>query len=394
MRKPAVAVLAVAVALAASGCAAKEAGGTPVITIGLIGPVTGPLAVLGTGQQNSLQTEIDKINASGGLAGSQLRLVVRDSGLDPGKVVQAATELAGDEQVKFIVGPSLTSFYNAAKETLERNKKINCQPGVAAGSFADLKYGFRAQDSTEIDIAKALELLKSEGGKTFGLIYENDDTGKAVDALLARQRNGMTYLGFQTSRPDDQSHAAYVEKLKNADAIFFSNNVGGAKTIAAAGAAGYRGRLIGAGSGAQNIAFVEGAGDAAKGVVFEMPNYQYPTRDRASWEPGYRAHIEAVEKRFGVNVGPRTGARSPKGTAMAADCLYAYAAAVKAAGGTDPDTVAAAMEKLDLPADATPSGNSVTPGTAHEFYDAADVRIYQWDKDEQGWFTRELRVAP
>ncbi|WP_327084985.1 ABC transporter substrate-binding protein [Nonomuraea sp. NBC_01738] len=378
------------VALGAAGCAGKEAAGKPPVKIGLIGPLSGPLAVLGTSQQNSVQVEIDRINAAGGVDGVKLQLVTRDSGLDPGKAVQAARELAGDQQVKLIVGPSLTAFYNAAKGVFEQNKKLNCQPGVAAGSFAELKYGFRAQDATEIDVTKAVQYLKGRGVKSFGLVYEGDDTGKAVDQLLTQQAGDMKYLGFQTTRPDDQSHSAYVEKFKDADAIFFSNNVGGAKTIAAAAAAGYKGQLIGAGSGAQNIAFLEGGGDGAKGIIFQMPNYQYPMRDRAAWQPGYRKHIEAVEAKYGINTGPKSGATSPKGTGMAADCVYAFAEAAKAAGGTDPDKLAAAMENLNLPEEDTPSGNSLSPGKTHEFYDAQDVRVYQWDKDDKGWFTREL----
>ncbi|WP_156056441.1 ABC transporter substrate-binding protein [Streptosporangium roseum] len=391
MRSATLVMVSAAVVLAAAGCAGKEPGGQPPIKIGLVGPLTGPLAVLGVSQQNSIQVEIDKLNASGGLAGATFELVARDSGLDPGKAVQAARELAGDTQVKLVVGPSLTAFYNAAKATFEQAKKVNCQPGVAAGDFGALKYGFRSQDPTEVDVSKAVEYLRAKGIKSFGLIYEADDTGKAVDALLTKLAGDMAYLGFQTSRPDDQSHSAYVEKFKDAGAIFFSNNVGGAKTIAAAAAAGFRGQLIGAGSGAQNIAFLEGAGDAARGVIFQMPNYRYPTRDRVAWEQGYRAHIEAVEQKYGINTGPKTGATSPKGTGMAGDCVFAFAEAAKAAGSLEPDKVVAAIERLNLAADSTPSGNSVSPGTAHEFYGADDVRLYQWDKDDKGWFTRELR---
>lgn len=396
MRKSTVAVVALSavVTLTAAGCAGKEARGKPPVKIGIIGPMSGPLAVLGISQQNSVQVEIDRLNAAGGVDGAKFELVARDTGLDPGKAVQAANELAGDQQVKLIIGPSITAFYSAAKSAFEKNKKINCQPGVAAGTFANLTYGFRSQDATEIDVVKVLSYLKGRGVKNFGLVYESDDTGKFVDELLQKQAAGagMEYLGFQATRPDDQSHAAYIDKFKDAEAIFYSSNVGGAKTLAAAGTAGYEGILVGAGSGAQNISFIEGAGDAAKGVVFPAPNYQYPMRDRSQWRAGYKAHIEAVEKRFGVNTGPKSGATSPKGTALAADCVYAYAEAVKAAAGTDPDKVATALEKLNLSADVTPSGNAIRPGDSHEFYGEEDIHLYQWDKDDQGWFTRDLSL--
>src|SRR6476661_7583988 len=104
-----------ALAVAAAGCSGKKSGDKPDVQIGLIAPMSGPFAVLGISQQNSIQVEIDQINAKGGVDGAKLRLVTRDSGLDPGKAVQAANELAGNEQVKLLIGPSITAFYDAAK---------------------------------------------------------------------------------------------------------------------------------------------------------------------------------------------------------------------------------------------------------------------------------------
>jgi branched-chain amino acid transport system substrate-binding protein len=385
-----------ALALTASACAGKDSRDKPAIKVGLIAPMSGPFAVLGISQQNSLQIEIDRLNAAGGVQGAKMRLVARDSALDPGKAVQAANELAGDDQVKLIVGPSLTAFYSAAKGVYEKGRKLNCQPAVSTGDFSDLKYGFRSQDPAQLDLEKVLAHLKQQKVGSFGLVYEADDSGKNTDAALKAMapKYGMRYLGFQSTRPDDQSHKVYVEKLKDADAIFVSSNVGGAKTMAAASEIGYKGKLVGTSSGMQNIAFVEAAGDTAQGAIFPAPNYQYPMRgDRAQWKPGYRAHIEAVESKYGKNVGPKSGATSPKGTAIAADCVFAFSqAATKAGGVNDPAKLAAAMESLDVSADKTPSGNAIKPGARHEFYGLADIHLYQWNKDAKGWFTKELSV--
>ncbi|ROO85242.1 branched-chain amino acid transport system substrate-binding protein [Actinocorallia herbida] len=387
-----VAVLAVT----AAGCSGKSAADKPAIKIGLAGPMSGAFAVLGISQQNSLQVEIDRINEAGGIDGSQVELVVRDTVLDPAKAVSAANEFAGDEQVKLVVGPSLTSFYEATKGVYEQARKVNCQPGVSTGDFSGLGYGFRSQDPTGLDLQKLMQHYKDAGVRSFGLIYENDDSGKNLDAMLkeAAGQYGIEYLGFQQTRADDQSHKVYVEKLKDADLIFLSSNVGGAKTMAAAAEVGYDGELAGAGSGMQNITFIEAAGDYAQGAIFPAPNYQYPMRDRAAWRPGYRKHIEAVEAAYGKNVGPESGATSPKGTAMAADCVYAWSQAVKAAGGAD-DTakVAAAIESLDLSADETPSGNSIAPGSSHEFYSLEDIHLYEWQKDAQGWFVKDVEAG-
>lgn len=396
-----------ALALAAAGCGGKQesagstaqggagwSAGVPTVKVGLIAPLTGPFAVLGISQKNSMQVEIDRLNAAGGLGGSKLEIVERDSGLDPGKAVQAANELAGDAQVKLIVGPSISAFYNAAKGVYESQQKVNCQPAVATGDFSSLKYGFRSQDKADEGIRKMLASLKAEGATSVGVIYEGDDTGKGIAAAVEQVAGatGIRFLGYEATRPDDQSHAPYINKLKSADAIWISNNVSGAKTMAAAAEAGYKGKLV-SGSGMQNVNFLEAAGAAAQGARFAAPNYQYPIRDRGTWKPGYRQHIEAVVAKYGENVGPNTGAKSPKGTAIAADCIYAFGQAANAAKSLDSTPVAQAWEKLDLADTATPSGNSVKPGTSHEMYDEGDIRVYEWNRDGQGWFTKDLSTG-
>lgn len=364
--------------------------GTDSLTVGLIGPFTGPFAVLGISQQNSLQVVADQINQSGGIGGAQVKIVTRDIGLDPGKGVQAATELSGDASVKLIVGPSITSFYEAASGTYEQKKVVNCQPAVAAGDFAGLKYGYRSQDSLTQDVERILSYLKSQNVTTIGEIYEGDDTGKAVRDLLTQlgPKYGVTVTGYETTNTDDQSHLSYVQKLADSGAIWISSNSSGAKTMAAAAEAGYKGVLVG-GSGIQNIAFIEAAGKAAAGTVFAAPNYQWPIQDRSTWQPGYREHIEAVVDKYGTNVGPKTGATSPKGTAIAADCLYAYAAAADAGQSLDSDKVVAAMDQLDIAADKTPSGCEIKP-VDHGYYPQSCVRAYKWQVDDKGWFTTDV----
>ncbi|WP_182909580.1 ABC transporter substrate-binding protein [Microbispora sp. H13382] len=365
--------------------------GRPVVKVGLIGPMTGPFAVAGISLENSLKVEIDRLNADGGVGGAKLELVVRDSGLDPAKAVQAANEFAGDDGIGLVVGPALSAFYNAAKGSFESGRKVNCQPMVATGDFSSLKYGFRAQDPVSLDVAKMIAHLKAEGVTSIGVIYEGDDAGKgtADEVKVQAEAAGLTWKGFEATRPDDQSHRAYVDKLKDAGAIWISNSASGAKTMAAASEAGYRGLIVG-GSGARNISFVEAAGDAADGALFSATYYPYPSRDaRDTWKPGYRQHVEEIEKRFGRNVGPKTGAESPKAAEIAADCVLAYVKAADQARSLEPDAVTAALDKIEISDQETPSGNSVSPDK-HEFYGMDDIHVYQWKKDDKGWTTVEV----
>ncbi|MCC5577291.1 ABC transporter substrate-binding protein [Microtetraspora sp. AC03309] len=397
-------VAAAVSALVLSGCASKEeragasaqaggagwSAGSDTIKIGLIAPMTGPYSVLGILQENSIRVEMDRINQAGGVGGAKLELVIRDSALDPGKAVQAANELVGDGQVRMVVGPSLSAFYNAAKAIYEQNRKINCQPGVGTGDFSVLKYGFRSQDPNDIGVKKMMHYLHGQGVKSIGLVYEADDTGKAIDGYItaSAKEYGITYLGYQQTRPDDQSHRPYVDKLKDAGAILVSSNASGAKTMAAADEAGYKGVMAGT-SGLQNVTFLDAAGDLAIGSVFSAGNVQFNIRDHSTWKPGYKAHVETIVSKYGVVEGPKSGAKMPKGTAIAADCVTAFAAAAENAKSIDPDKLAGAMTALDIPDSATPSGNAIKPAD-HEFYHVDDIHIYRWDKDAEGWFITDV----
>ncbi|GAA4987465.1 branched-chain amino acid ABC transporter substrate-binding protein [Yinghuangia aomiensis] len=374
--------------------AAGWAAATATVKVGLIAPLTGPFAVLGQSQQNSLQVEIDRINAAGGVGGARLELVPRDSGLDPAKAVQAAQELASDPSVRLVVGPSLTAFWDASKKTFENAKKLNCQPGVAGGSFADQKYAFRAQDSYAADARANLAWLQKQGVTSIALVYEQDDTGKSLDAALKNLAPtfGIRYQGPEFTRPDDPSHLAHINAVKGAGALWISSNVpGGPKSLAAAHEAGYPGKIV-SGSGLQNIGFLEAGGGAADGAVFADMYYPFPGRtDPSTWQPGYRDHIRAVVDRFGRNTGQRAiGATSPKGVGMAADCVFAYARAADDAKSVDPEKVATAWAVLQVPADKTPSGNTIAVGPDHELYRPEDVRLYQWTKDAQGWYAADV----
>ena len=147
--------------------------GQSVVKVGLIGPMTGIFAVLGLSQTNSIQVVADQINASGGIGGAKIELVVRDDALNPVTAANHAKELAGDSSISYVVGPSISAFYQGAAATYEANKKLNCQPAVAALDFTDYKYGFRSQDYFKDTLAALMTVLQRKGVTKFGMIYED-----------------------------------------------------------------------------------------------------------------------------------------------------------------------------------------------------------------------------
>ncbi len=364
--------------------------GVKEITIGLEAPMTGVFAVLGVSQKNSMSIVADQINKAGGIGGATVKIKDLDDGLAPAKAVANAKEFATDDNVKMVVGPSITAYYQAAAPAYEAAKKINCQAAVAAGNFADYKYGFRSQDYYKDDINAMLAVLQDKGVKSFGMIYEAGATGNDFTAYMATvaPQYGMVYIGWQQITSTQTSHNDEVKKFIDADAIWISSNAYGALTAKAAKALNYQGLIVG-GSGLQNVAFHDAGGADFAGTYMAAPNYQWPVRDKSKWMPGYKAHVDAIVAAYGINTGAIAGATSPKGTALAADCLYAYAVAANKAQSFDAEKVLAAMSTLDIPADQTPSGNRIHPGPEHNFYQADAIHIYKWMKDANGWYTEE-----
>ena len=88
-----------------SGSAAEAGGGT--VTLGMIGPLTGSLAVYGTHIENGVKLAIEEINAAGGVTLSdgayQLAVETKDDQGDSTECVNAMNALISDG-VQLVVG--------------------------------------------------------------------------------------------------------------------------------------------------------------------------------------------------------------------------------------------------------------------------------------------------
>ncbi len=396
-------VAVTALPLMISGCGAGGSGDSggggndgnvpTSVKLGVIQPMTGAFAVLGTVVKNSMQVQVDKINAAGGVNGAKLELVVRDMQLDPAKAVQFSNELARDPQVKLVVGPSISAFYEAAKKTFEDTEMINCQPAVASQDWSALKVGFQAQDEAETVVVRLLEFLQSKGVTKVGMVENNDDGGRTYHGLFEKLAPdyGVALVGWEQSRSDDQSHLAYVQKLmgKGAEAIWMSNVASGALTAAAAGKAGFQGLLI-TGNGLSSLPNIEATGDMLGKTAFTAGGFYYAAEDKSSWPAGYKEWAEALDKQFGKDAGPKTGVSILRGAPQAADCVAAFSAAAEKAQSFDRKKLAEAMETISIPGSESPSGCDIHPGDDHSLYEASCGRVYIWKQGTGGWVTEDV----
>lgn len=72
--------------------------------IGLVAPITGPYSFLGTEMKESAVAAVNTINASGGLLGKKIDLLIRDDACIPGQALRVADELISVQRVSAVIG--------------------------------------------------------------------------------------------------------------------------------------------------------------------------------------------------------------------------------------------------------------------------------------------------
>jgi len=356
---------------------------------------TSPYASQGTLLQNSLQIEIDAVNAQGGLLGNQVQLVTADDQLDPTRTATVVKQLLADRSVRLLVGPSLAGLYLAAMPYVNQARVPDCLTSMAADDLmTGARYTFRAQAPDQASVPALLGYVQHGTQiKKIGLIAQNDGVGQGRDAQLSDQaaKFGLQYVGaaFVPATGDQKAQVQQMLKL-GADAIVLSDDPGtAARTIQAISALKATARLKTLGfGGLSGYAFPQQAGDAANGVTFTSTIQSYLSDvPQARWPPAYRDFVTKAQTRFGLGA----NGVEIKAVPAAADCVVQWAKAAAAANSFDGTTVAKAWEGLDVPAAQSVLG--VRERFAADDHDAVpmdSLGVYQWVKNGDRWGLKQL----
>lgn len=110
-------------ALAAAGCgggaAAGGGGDDKPFKIGLIVPLTGPVAADGIPLKNGFDLALKEVNAQGGMLGKKVEVVTLDNQSDPALSSQQATRLIRQDKVDYIVGTITGAEQNAVGQVAD-----------------------------------------------------------------------------------------------------------------------------------------------------------------------------------------------------------------------------------------------------------------------------------
>jgi len=313
---------------------AQAARGTP-YKIGIILPMTGPTADYGADFNRGAVLAEEEINASGGINGRPIKLVLGDSKNQPKDGVAEFRKLVEIDKVPAMIstmtGVILPQF------ALSRETKV---PMIAVGAITpEIRKGgptvfsnYPLADDEEREIAEYA--IKTLGLKTAAVIYENSSYGKTLSSIFIEEfkKAGGTIVAqevIEKGGRDFRSQITRIGATKAPLVVAYAYYAEAGLIVRQASELGVKAQFMSHGS-VQNKAFGEIAGPAANGFISGSPRW-----DDAS--PKVQAFIERYRKRFNKEpdlYGP-----------YFYDAVKMYAAAISK-GGDSPEGIRLALKGL------------------------------------------------
>src|SRR5215510_2219618 len=201
------------------------------IKIGVIEPLSGPVAASGNYVRMGAEIARDWINAKGGVLGRPVTLLIEDNKSDPKEAATAAEKLIVRDKVSVIMGAWGSSMTLAAMPKLEEYGV----PMVVETSSASTvtKRGnpwvFRISPPSEMEALGLEKYMKDLGIKKADFLAVNTDWGRgAVTAfgdVVKRSGAGVGATEFMDQAATDMNAQITKIKADNGDTLFLTTSV-------------------------------------------------------------------------------------------------------------------------------------------------------------------------
>jgi branched-chain amino acid transport system substrate-binding protein len=339
--------LAIAMSIALTGCGggekAKPAAQTNEIKIGGNVEMTGGVANYGNQALSGMKLAFKQVNASGGVLGKKINLILADNKSEPAEAANATTKLITQDKVSLVMGPIVSSNVLATVKIAEDNKVVVMTPTgtnekITVDNGKVHPFAFRAcfidPFQGRVMANYATKSLKVKTAVIY--IDSSSDYSKGVAAAFEETfvKNGGKIVGKEAFLQKDQDFKATLTKIKamNADIVFipaYYEEVG--KIVKQARELGIKQPLLGT-DGWDNPKVVEIAGAAALNNTFFSNHYSSQDSD-----PNVKKFIDAYKAEYKEE--PSSMA------ALGYDAAMIVVDAIKRANTTDATKVKEAMEQ-------------------------------------------------
>lgn len=227
-RLAAVLCLGVAVSAASTSVYAADPGITDTeITIGLFGPLSGPLVGYGLDPLQAAKMMYEEANKAGGIHGRKIKLIIEDDKCTPNDLVGVVKKLATVDNVFALHGGSCTPAVAAAQDYINREKIPMLMLNAAGDNavFPPTKYVFGSFHGTQRVYGGALAAYAADALKVkkVAIIVHDDDYGnanlKTTKAVL--ESKGVEVVAAERIPPNINDVTAPMLRIRaaNPDAI-------------------------------------------------------------------------------------------------------------------------------------------------------------------------------
>jgi branched-chain amino acid transport system substrate-binding protein len=331
--------------LLASLALGAAAQGSAPIKIGAVLSVTGPAAYLGDPELKTLQLQVERLNAAGGVLGRKIEFIHYDDGGEAGKANNFAKRLIESDKVDLILGASTTGATMAMAPLVEKAgvPLISLAGGVVIVEPVK-KWLFKTPHSDRMAVEKVFTDMKARNLTKVGLLSETSGFGQSgrKEAQGVASKYGIELVADETYGPKDSDITAQLTKIRNTAGVqaVFVFGLGQGPAVAAKNIAQLGIKLPHYQShGVASDEFIKLAGPAAEGVRLPSPALlianSLPANDpqKAVVSNYYKAYKDKYKEE------PSTfGGYANDALALAVD-------AIKRAGSTDGEKVRAALEQ-------------------------------------------------
>jgi branched-chain amino acid transport system substrate-binding protein len=317
------------------------------IKIGVIQPLSGPVAASGNYVRMGAEIARDWINARGGVHGRKIELLIEDNKSDPKEAASAAEKLIVRDKVPAIMGAWGSSMTLAAMPKLEEYGV----PMVVETSSASTitKRGnpwiFRISPPSEMEALGLEQYVDKLGVKKADFLAVNTDWGRgAVSAfgdMLKKKGAAVNNAEFMDQSATDMN--AQITKIKGAggDTLFLTTAVEQITLVLKQSQEQRLTRkIVTTGGSSSPTQLIKQAGAAAEGtyhIVFFMPWFPEAMPDGKL----AKAFVDEWAKRGHPFEGLTEGFRGHDGIATIAE-------AVKLAGKDEPKAIQEALWKVSF----------------------------------------------
>lgn len=305
------------------------------IVIATAGPMTGQYAAFGEQMKRGAEKAVEDINAAGGINGEQLVLRIGDDACDPKQAVAVANSFV-NEGVVFVAGHFCSSSSIPASQVYNEEGILQISPASTNPQLTEQGFDnvFRTCGRDDVQgIYAANYVVDNKLAEKIAIVHDKSAYGQGLADEFKKQLNarGVQEVMYEAITQGDKDFSALITKMKGAGVELIY--LGGYHTEAG---------LIVRQAREQGLQAKLMSGDAL--VTDEYWQITGPTGEGTlmTFAPDPRklpAAAEVVEE-F------RAEGYEPEGyTLYTYAAIQAWADAVKKAGGTDVEDVAAALRE-------------------------------------------------